>query len=332
MITLGTLQSNRGIKTVTNLNPTSQAFIDICNDAVRELMDVPDGFYNTIVKMTLCGYGGFLVFPRIVGTVLALNNCNHAATVRNRWYEFQPLLSSEYCSDRNWQSEITYAFTGTVPVFNPIPAGTHNVLQIYRRDGRDNGRSITFFGIDSNGWPAQETVTLGLGPTGVGYVRTTTSWQIIQRVNKDVTWGYVDVYQFRATEGDLLELGHYMPGETDPEYLTAKITGGCKWPVIVDLATSCCCCQGQVTVLAKMTFVNMASPLDLCQIDDIEAIKTQIMAIRASEAGDMQKYGTMKAAAIKILNMRKENKEPLQQTSCSIEPFNGIALGRYQAW
>lgn len=332
MITLQTLQSNRGIKTVTNLNPTSQAFIDICNDAVRELMDVPEGFWNTIVKIQLCGYGGFLVFPRIVGTVLALNNCGHAATVRNRWYEFLPMLSNEYCSDRKWNSEITYGFTGTVPVFNNIPPGTSNVLQIYNRSNLDAGRNITFFGIDSNGWPAQETVPMGLGAANVGYVRTSTSWQLIQRVNKDVTLGYVDVYQYRATQNDLLELGHYMPGETDPEYLSAQITGGCKWPINVDWATSSCCCQGQVSVLAKMQFVPMVSGLDLCQIDDIEMVKTMIQAIRAGEAGDTQKYGLMKAAAIKQGNMRLENKMPASQTSVSISPFAGIELARYQAW
>lgn len=332
MITLGTLQANRGIKTVTNLSPTSQAFIDICNDAVRELMDVPDGFWNTIVKLKLCGYGGFLVFPRIVGTVLAVNNCGHAATVRNRWYEFEPLLSSEYCSDRNWNSEIAYAFTGTVPVFNNIPVGTHNVLQIYRRNKFDSGKKITFFGIDSNGWPAEETVELGLGDDAVGYVRTETSWQIIQRVNKEVTQGYVDVYQYRATQNDLLECGHYMPGETDPEYLSAQITGGCKWPINVDFQTSCCNGSAQVTILAKMQFVPMVSPLDYCQIDNIQAIKNMIIGIRANEAGDGNKFAQQKAIAIKDLNLQLENKMPQSQTSTSIEPFNGIALSRYQAW
>lgn len=328
MITLKTLQDNRGIKTVANLNPTSQAFIDICNDAVRELLEAPEGYWGTIVRMRLCGTNGCLIFPRIVGTVLAINLCDRPVQASNQWYDFLPLLPTDYCNDRKWNSNVAYTFTNNTPTLNQISPGTSVYMQVYRRSALDDGKTITFFGINGNGWPDSETITLGLGAGAVGYVRGTKLWQIIQRVHKDVTLDFVDAYQYRPTQADLIEMGHYQSNETDPSYLKAELRGNCGNNGYVTSS----CCHSSVDILAKMSFVPMSSPLDMSQIDNIEAIKTMISALRAGEATDPQKYAQLKAVALKILGMQLENKMPIQQTTTDINPFNGIALAAHQAW
>jgi hypothetical protein len=328
------VKENRGIQTISNLNTSSEAFNGLFNDALREMMEIPDGFWGTITKAKLCAYGRSFTWPRWVGTILAVNNCNYPTPIQNNWYTFLPLDAGDYQLNRQWNSQITHVVTGNSPVYHQIPCGSTYPLRVYRRNALDNGRTITFFGIDSNGWETSEDVVLSLGDAAVGYVQTETSWQRITRVHKEKTIGYVDVYQYRTTENDLLNMAHYAPSETDPDYVTSEIVGGCNFWNLGNTAALPvgCGCTTQITALVKRQFVEITDDLDQIPIDNMQALKHFLMGVIAGEAFDPQNDSLHKTMAVKLLNQQLQNKFPLAQTVVSVNPFDGICLASHQVW
>lgn len=334
MLTLSSLQSNRGLLAIANFGGTSTAFIGLVNDAVRELMGIPDGFWNTIVKARMQAYDNSITWPAWVGSLKAVNVCAHPTPVWNRWYSFLPLDSGDYRPRHDWCSGVKIVNDGTQPVFNNVPGGSANYLQVYRRASADNGKTMVVWGMDGNWQPVEETitfadgvantVTLANGVVTNGWVRSTNTFQRIDRIHKDVTTGLIDVYQYDSTNNQLIDTGHYLSGETDPDYVHSRIIGGCP-PCTSTTAIT-------LTILAKQQFVPMSGPTDLVQIDNIEAIKHMIQALKYGEAANPQGYAVEKAMAVKILNQQLEDKFPDQQIPIRYDPFNGADLTAHSTY
>jgi hypothetical protein len=320
MNTLLDCKNNSTMVSVANVGSGTPAFVGYVNEAVRELMSTGD-WWNTVVKAMLNAYDGCITWPRWVGSLRALTVRGGSARTYNRWYTFVPIDRAEWGWLRDWRSgswrgEIVVENDGTTPVFNNIPCGSTNYIQVYRRLAVDNGKTITFFGLDANGQPYSETLTLANGAPGTPYQRTANAFQRIDQVSKDVTAGIVDVFQYDPINNVLLDCAHYAGGETSPDYQHSRIRGG---------LSGCCNGARTLTLLAKQQFVPVVSNTDIVQIDNLEAISTMIQSLKCRVASDPDGAVKFKLLAIKNLNNQLRDHYPNDQIPVQINPF-GTAL------
>lgn len=324
MITLLDCKNNKTLATVANVSASSTTFTDYINEAVRELMSTGD-WWNTVVKAMLNVYDGCVTWPRWVGSLRALTTRGGSARIYDRWYTFVPIDRSEWGWLRDWRSgvwhgEIHVENDGTTPVFNNVPCGASNYLQVYRRLAADNGKTITFFGLDANGQPYSETVTLDDGIPAAPYIRTSKAFQRIDQVTKDVTSGIVDVYQYDPINNVLLDCAHYAGGETTPDYQHSRIRGG---------LAGCCNGARTVTLLAKQQFVPVVANTDIVQIDNLEAIGTMIQSLKCRVASDPDGAVKFKLLAIKNLNNQLRDHFPDDQIPVQVNPFGTAHPARH---
>lgn len=327
-LTLGAARAS-SIINIAGVCASGSQFVAQLNEATSRLMDYGE-WWNTVVKARLCIQRNCVTWPRWVGTPLAVRLCNNAQPIQNRWYEFMPVTHTDcFYGTRNvglWGSPHVMVETGQAPVFNNVACGSALPLRAYPRYQQDVGKTIKFFGVDSNGqevltqdlatgaWAAGESVVLAAGGT-----LTVNSYREVTRVIKEVTNGPVDVYQYDSTQvvpGDtthqgLLDMAHYDPGETNPMYRFTTLRGG------VCRSGGCCSTDGtrerKLELLAKLQFIPVVADDDVVQIDNIPALKLMVQAIRLEEAGDDDGANKKQAMAIRELNRQLRNKLPLDQ-------------------
>lgn len=328
-LTLGRVKSS-SVVNIAGVCTTSGEFVGQLNEAVQRLMDYGEWF-ATVVKARFCVNQNCIAWPRWVGTVLAVNLCNNTRPVQGGWYEFMPISSSDCMNSTRWTSNVTLVDDGLTPVFNNIPCNGANYVRAYPRFQADVGKTVTLYGIDSNGqeymtkdalgnWYQGEILTLA-SP----YVQSSKTFREVTLVKKELTVGPVDLFQYDPTTTLLHDMAHYEASETDPMYRHSTIRGG----VCCASAYNICSDDGvrKVEARIKMQFVPAVLDTDVIQIDNIPAIKLMIQAIRLEEAGDDDTANKKQAMAIKELNRQLRNKYPLEQIPIDVRSC-GTALPR----
>lgn len=137
--------------------PDSDNFRDFTNKATRMLMNRGD-FWGTVERIKLCVYNSCLVWPRQVGTVLAVNLCGRPAEVFNHWYEFMPLSAGDFCGTGvyigsggfRWgngacHGNVVVVNDGMSPVFNPIHCNQPRYIRVYPSTLEDIGKNHAHF-------------------------------------------------------------------------------------------------------------------------------------------------------------------------------------------
>lgn len=334
-------------QTVAGCCPTSQDFLILANDSVRRLM-TRGNWYGTVKKIQVCAYGGCITWPRYVGTVLATNICHHPRPVVGNWWEFMPLnggdIGSRPGEGEFWldgrggwcgrQSAVTEN-DGWSPVYNQISCNTGNYLRAYPRCQNDLGKTITFFGIDTNGqklmqrdgsgnWSDGITLILGLP-----FTSSQTTVRKVDRVVKDQTQCPVDCYQYDAVNDVLLDLAHYDGQETVPNYKHTVISHF-RHGHSVNGQPSGTPRPQQITALIKVAYQDIVNPTDHVLIDSKEALKQEFIALKKEQALDFQGAKAFESAAIHALNMQLRDTIPIDQIPVTIESF-GTALPRRRA-
>jgi hypothetical protein len=312
MNTLGQCKGDAGLLKAANVAPTNPAFIGYVNRAVRELMDAGD-WWNTVAKARMVAYSGGIAWPAWVGSERAVNVCNRPVALWNRWWSMIPTEPRDYQCRRPLRGPVEIENDGTTPVFQNIVNGP-NTIRVYRRMALDANKTIAFIGVDANGQPYTETLAL---PPGLpGYIDTANTFQRVDQVVKDVTVGCLDVYQLSPATGQVFDMAHYLPSETNPDYQHSRIVGGCPSNSL-----------GQIplTILAKQQFVPVSINTDIVQIDNVQALETMIYALKDREASSSEGYATNRGIAIKLLNAQLRDKMPDEQTPITVDAW-GTAL------
>lgn len=305
-------------------------------------------WYATIRKCCACVNCGEVVWPRQVQTVLAINRCNRNVPLLNHWAEFEPLNAGDLLGywGGGWEWNFgPHPLVGhghrpglqgnTVPVFNPIsPADAVNgvYIRFYPTQQSDIGKTITVFGIDSNGEELRSTRADGTIQDGIltllnlpfvtmnGSDRNVPTMRHITRIVKDPTDGPVYGYQYRAADNVMLDLARYESSETNPDYQTTRLTG--------HHFGSCSGCPPMITALVKVKHIDAVNDDDLLVIDNLDAIALGIQALKLGDAYDPQQKAAMEAAAVKELNLQLRTQLPLSQIPIDFSS-EGTALPRY---
>jgi hypothetical protein len=333
MLTLGEARNSR-LKRIAGVCTNGTAFIDLVNDATRELMR-RGNFWTTVKRMTTCIYDNCIVWPRHVGTVLALNRCNHSIPPKNYWYSFDAVLADDIRSfgpasswDNRTRGPWALEDIGITPVFSQPPCLNPRYLIFYPSRNADVGKKITVFGIDEGGNVIRTTHADGIFQDGVEltlakpYVQTPMLVRAVERIIKEPTEGEVYGYQFDGATK--YNLAHYQPSETLPEYRFTKIQG--CWN-----NTAACGRASQITALIKLTFIPVRYDDDLVLIDNIDALAKMVQAVKEGDAYEIGQEQGMMLMAVRELNHELRDKMPNDAipTRVRYDGTAGLNRGRF---
>lgn len=329
MLTFYDCQTDRGIVAAAHCDPTSTEFNDRLNEAGRRLMDYGD-WWATVDKVVLPSYNNTIVWPYYVGTPLGLKDYRGTFKMRSSWENFLPMDEDDwkhiggcYPNHRAWRSEYALTDIGTSPVRENVPEGMTNYILAYPRNPIDTGKTLTIFGTDSYGQPATETLSMpnpGLTP----FVASQKQYLHIERVLKDPTIDFIDVYQCsEATPGTLLDMAHYAPCETRPEYRVSKVRLAPRSDPSV---------PRYFQALVKLQHFDATGASDIVLPGNRAALKLMILSVHKEEASDPQGAEAEAARAIHELNRELNNKLPDSQTPISYQELGGADMRLHSAF
>jgi len=205
--------------------------------------------------------------------------------------------------------------------------------RFYPRCNNDIGKTITIYGIDSNGQAITSTDANNNWIPGVQlvlaspFVSTSFLVRKIERVIKDITQCVVDGYFYDPVNNVLNDMAHYQPTETNPEYQHTLISNFGQ-----------CCNSNSTTaptpktILAyvKLKHVDMVNPNDPCVVNSMSAIKLMVQSVKEEQAFNAEASASLRALSLKELNLELRNKLPLDQVPVEVQSF-GTAVPRRHA-
>lgn len=331
MLTFGDTKKSRGIISAAAVCPTSDAFRDYVNTGTRELMK-SGNYWGTVQPLEVCVVNQCITWNRYVGTVLAANVCRHSVRPQNNWSHFVPIGPFGIRGmgfEGGCSGDAVLQNNGTSPVFNQIACGKEFYIRVYPAVRADVGKTITIFGIDSNGQTIRTKLSDGTWQDGVTvtvaipFASTPMLVREITRVVKEETQGVLRLFQYDPINDVLLDCASYDPTETSPDYRTSRLTGF--------VGRGCCNCSGvkAISALVKLQFIPVKADNDLVIISNEDALATMIQALKAGDSGNIKKKAAFEADAIHDLNLELRDKFPLDQTPISYNPFGtAIPAGR----
>lgn len=321
---------------VSSCDTGSEEFKSLVNEATDLLLQRGD-WPGTVFPVRCMVRDGCIVWPRFVQRVRRINRCNVPLKVGNIWYDY---VDREFY--HGWRGDLFYFWGGSgdfhhghrgqgnlvsqgrVCTYNDVPSANPQYIRACIQDPRDVGKTLTLFGIDSNGQPLTHIDP----PTGdvypgfiitlaSPYTQTTVTLGRIDAVLKDVTQANVPVYSVDSVNGSLLDLAIYEPGETNPSYAKDRL-----------FAAGHHCCHNPFTVicLVKAAFIPVVVDTDYVFIPSLNAIKKAVQSIKAGEGGDISGQEQFIQSSVNELNHVLDNEEPLETTPVD-EGFAGEAQG-----
>lgn len=314
-----------GIADIAGCCTDTFKFSSLINQATSNLLRRGD-WSGTVVPIQVCVKRGCIVWPRYVLNVRKISLCSNALPVHNLWYQFLP---RDVCGTgwRKWgHGECALFANGHAPTYSSV-YGDGRLIRAYPRTLDDLGKTIRIFGVDNgnqplktnNGdgtWSEGIVITLGrpYGSTSV-YVRR------IDRVVKEVTQGQVLLYAYDVVNDILEDLAIYDPGETTPSY--ARYQLGEPSNRCGNQPQGCCGTSLSVVALVKLRFIPAKFDTDLILVDNADAIKLAVQAIKCQDAGDREGYKENMIFAVNTLNRQLEDESPDDQFSSENETFGG---------
>jgi hypothetical protein len=154
-------------------------------------------------------------------------------------------------------------------------------------------------------------------------------------VLKEKTEGQVRLFAYDPVNDVLEDLAVYDPGEISPTYTRYSLhvntmnTAGQMSSSCCTTGTSagaCCGTVHSVIALIKVRFIPVEFDSDLVMIDNVDALKDQVQAIKLREAGDLQASVQFELSAIRELNRELEDHYPEDTFSAVNNVFGGYTF------
>ena len=208
-----------------------------------------------------------------------------------------------------------------------IACGQNRYIRAYPRCQADIGKSMTFYGEDSKGqtvlvkqadgtWQAGMKVILS-----IPFSSTSTQFRSITRVSKDKTECPVDVYQYDPVTNLLEDVAHYEPDQTEPAFIFSVLSG-MNW-------NTQSCPAKQVDVLAKIAIKDLSLDSDVMAIQNLEALKALVQAIKLGEQGNIEAQRAMVQDAVHQLNLQDWDENPEDTVPVQWATFGTATLARH---
>lgn len=316
MLTFGQVQ-NSSVASIASVNVNDPQFTQYVNDAVRMLIELGNndarGWWGTVQLIRGTAYDGCMVWPASVAAVLGIKSHRHDLKVKNFWYSFtnEDWQSNHWGCDWNNRRRVV-EFDGQTCLFYPIYNSPTQIAAVAQSPQDANNSSITLYGIDYQGKevfdPSLGTRGITLTPGSTDNFATLTAMANVTDVAKNATAGPIQLYAFNPLTGIGNLLASYDGGDINPKFLYSKIT---KVPN----------CQMSITALVKLGFRAVLNPNDIIPLDNVDAIKSMVQAIRAREASNDGLALSMERDAVRRLVAQVNSHFPKEQFVCSFKPF-----------
>jgi hypothetical protein len=333
--TLGELKQSR-IKEIAQSCSTSDDFKSLINEATERLMSRGD-WVGSLVPIQVClTRDSCVVWPRYTGQVRRINYCGQHIKTRNEWFDF--VGPEQYCGwyhQWGWGNQMGWGqfynrnlvSLGFSCTFQDIPLDKNCLIRVYPLCQADVGKTITIFGVDTNGQPLMtKDATTGEWSEGLTltlslpFVSTSIYVRQITRVIREQTNKNTPMYAYDAADDTLFQLANYEPSETNPQYVKDRLNLGC-YRGNCDLRS--------IVALVKLRFIPVQVDTDLVLINSIAALKLAVQAIKFEEASEDERAFSKWTAAIHELNIQLENDFPMEVSTAIDTGFSPVeSFGR----
>jgi hypothetical protein len=315
MLTFGQIQ-NSSVASVAGVNVNDPQFTQYVNDAVRMLIELGNGdargWWGTVQLIRGVAYDGCMVWPANVAAVLGIKHCKHAFKLANYWHEF---TKEEWMAEHwncDWSSRRRLVeFDGQTCLFYPISGSPTQIAVMAQSPADANVASITIYGKDSNGNevfdPTLGTRGITLTPGSATNFYTGVAMSEVVAIGKNATNGPLQLYAFNPITGIGNLLASYEGGDVNPKFLYSRV--------------GCVNCPLNLKALVKLGFRAVYQPNDLCPLDNVDAIKSMVQAIRARESSNDALSMAMEKDALRRLVAQVNSHFPKEQFVCAFKPF-----------
>lgn len=297
-----------------NQNTYSARCIDYINRGQEELLNY-GRWVGTRVRYRVCSDGGFVVWPRAIGSVEAMRICGFPVILHNEWFEFQDFTTSNYSygaygiDSQGWLGGVGPAIAidqqEVISFAELCGSGNPKRLKVYAFSNEAAGARILFQGYDANGqWIRTNDVTEGwtdgefvsinaAGPQTT--INTFTSWVGVQ---KPVTNNRIMVTELDTVTALERTLANYESDETSPSYRRNKIPSlFCNQFANAQIPRSV-----PIEVIGKQRFIPATTPRSYLMLSSASAIVQMAIAIYRRENGDVVGGEEYEQKAVQILD------------------------------
>ena len=318
-------KNSGALKAISGVVSSSTQFIDYINEAQRRLMKRGD-FFGMVQTMKLLFQGCVISWPREVGTVIGVKKGSGTMQVQNQWYSFTGSWRGHHS---NYHGDVTFEDLEASPVQNEIYRQDKGMLiRYYVVNKSDIGKKITLFGKMFGQQPLQEINSSNITVDGVTltaaspFVSTAAFVQSISSITREATVGMAYLYQYDPDTDTLIDLAVFQPGDTNPSFRRSIVRNHtmrfCKPEDDVTVPK-----WNSVEALVKLQFIPVAKDRDFLIVDDFDAIKFMIQAIKCEEAGDHVTAEALITKAIRELNFTDREKIPDNYTPVMLQAISG---------
>lgn len=273
--------------------------IAYCNDAQERLLMDPlapeEGWWGGWITMALTASisngSAYVTTPREIARLTDIAVCQQPIHMRNGFYEYlrygegiQPKTCAPFCTS----SLYAYDRDNVVTLFPLLsPAQT---IRIYLTDARDVGRRVLLQGKDANGLVIRGTDP-GTGRSGLGeyvslvspFADSTYTYSEVTGIQKDETWGMIQLYQVNPSTAVETVLSSMEPKEGSASYRRYLLSG------VPSLNNACCNTAGgtvQITAQGRLDFIPVSNETDYLTIPNVPALIEECQSIRFSRIDD----------------------------------------------
>lgn len=326
------------LRKVSGVAASSSQFLDLLNEVERRLIK-RGGFYGLEQTMGFCIDSCYITWPKFVGTILGVRfrsgHHNRGALPYNNWWSFTNnwgAWGGHGYGSASGDTMMGYGHghapaviedAGTGCTYNDVTGTTGKYIVYHIVNGADVGKTITLYGRQYGNQPLQQTVG-GMTQMGQTLVASTPADATtpnlitsIESVVRQPTSGMAYLYELDPATNLLHDLAVYWPHETNPRYRRSRILNHQAHFQNTTNPTNTPC-SVSIEALVKLQFTPLVSDLDFLLIDDLDAIKLGMQAVKMEEKSDSQGAEIKWVEAIRELNMELRDKFPDVQTSARI--------------
>jgi len=333
-------QNDTALKNVCGCSPQSSQFISLLNQAQRRLA-IRGDFYGMIQTCCMVFQGCQIAWPRYFSTILGARSCNDMVDVKNDWYSFTGAWRGNYRNQGfsdlgnyggwglgyGFASNRTLQDNGRAPIFQNITGGGNGqIIRYYVSHSNDLGKTITLYGNQFGNYPLQEKDASNNWVNGLTltaatpYAATTVNVTNIQSIVRQPTQGQAYLYEYDVASNTQRLLAIFEPNDTNPMFRRSIVIGGsqCKNTPQDPTAPK----FNSLELLVKLEFIPVVAPRDFLLVDNFDALKFMIQAVKTEEANDNTTSEVFIAKAIRELNFTDRNKWPNKSIPISLNSTN----------
>lgn len=247
----------------------------------------------------------YVTLPRNIARIEGATVCDKAIPVENQFIQYLQFgngrLRKNRCCDPNVMQVVSRNNAITFRDLTDAP----QYIRIYINDERDVGKRVLLQGTDANGKPIYSTDVL-IEVTGIfisleaPFATSTLTLNTLTGLQKDVTYGPLDIYQVDPNDGTEILLVTMDPGEKVASYRRYFFN-----------ALPCRCCPSednaegtvQVTALAKLELIPVVVDTDYLLLQSLQAFTEEAQALRLQEADTPSAQQIAQAHHIRAIRM-----------------------------